>query len=170
MQSYASYRPTQFDAAGAFLPDRQDWLVLPCGTNRDADALTRANWESAVEMLGAVDPEGEDHEEHSFGHWGPGWFALILVRPGSKAAGVAEEIERAIENYPVLDDEKLSAIEWDDAERHWRALPIKDRIHEIGLHNQMPCRYCGWGTDDAVSIFAARREEPPDWFTYHSRD
>lgn len=105
MQTYSKFRPTQFDPQGLALPDNQEWLTVPCGRNRDSDALTRSNFRCALEMLGG---EGDDVEIHRFGHWANGWFEIILVKPDTSAAKIAFEIEDSLENYPVLDEEDFS--------------------------------------------------------------
>ena len=71
MQIYANYAPTGFDSAGAFLPDRQDWFVVPVGRNRDSGPASESNFKAALEMLGG---ESDDVEVCNFGHWACGWF------------------------------------------------------------------------------------------------
>jgi hypothetical protein len=58
-------------------------------------------------------------EVHRFGHWSPGWFEIILVRPGTAAAEVAVEIEERLEDYPLLDEEDFSRREWEDYLESW---------------------------------------------------
>ena len=110
MQKYSDYRPTGFDAAGLNLPDRQDWRVLPLLQTRDSGTLARSNVIAAREMLG----DGDDVEIHSFGHWACGWFEIIIVRPDSPAEVIARDICQRLEDYPVLDDDRHSEMEWDE--------------------------------------------------------
>jgi hypothetical protein len=114
MQTYREYQPTGFDAKGLGLHDRQDWIVAPVGRNRDSEVLSNVNFETALEMLGG---ESETVEVHRFGHWGPGWFEIILVSP--ERAQDVEEIEGALENYPVLDESKLSEKENEEYYHNW---------------------------------------------------
>ncbi len=118
MRTYSQFRPTGFDCSGLGCDDRQDWLVHPCGTNRDADALTRANFKAAILELENKD-DGPDYEVHRFGHWACGWFEIILVRPDTNAAKLAEECEASLESYPVLSDELFSRIEQEEADATW---------------------------------------------------
>jgi hypothetical protein len=126
LRTYGQYRPTAFDPAGAFLSsddpeeDRSPWLVGPCGLNRDSCSLDKANWRALRASLERVDPDGADHEVHRFGHWACGWFEIIIARPGSAAADDMEESARALDNYPVLDDEMLVEEEREDEDRSWR--------------------------------------------------
>lgn len=109
MTTYAEFSPTAFDRPGAFLDDRQDWIVAPCSQTRDSDALSVSNFEACLEMLGG---ESDQVEVHRFGHWGPGWFEIILAHPSleSKVA----EIQERLEDYPVLDEEDWSNREFED--------------------------------------------------------
>lgn len=116
MQTYGEFRPTSLDPAGLGLDDQQHWLVLPTSRTRDSDELAESNFATALEILGG---EGEDVEVHRFGHWGPGWFEIIIVRPDTDAAAEAASIECALADYPVLDDEDYSRREW---EAHSRAV------------------------------------------------
>lgn len=123
MEKYSEFRPTCFDSAGAFLDDRQDWLVCPVSRTRDSGPFNESNFEAALKILGG---ESEEVEVHRFGHWGPGWFEIIIVAPGSEAAKKAEEIEASLENYPVLDDEDLSRREYDGFLESWGCWGAKD--------------------------------------------
>lgn len=119
MITYREFRPTGFDRAGLGLDDRQDWLVAPVGTNRDADALTRSNWRVVLGDLESKDT-GEDLEVHRFGHWGPGWFEIILVRPGSECAKCAEAWENALSDYPVACESDFSEEESEESLKVWK--------------------------------------------------
>lgn len=151
---YASFRPTGFDPRGLGATDDPEdgpvgsWLVAPCGRNRDSGTLTESNFETLLRLLRAVDPDREDHAVHGFNHWGPGWFEIILVRPGSPAATVADEAEASLEDYPVLDDEDHSRREWEGACDYWQHAGLRDRIEACSRSR--------------VSIFAARRDDMPE--------
>lgn len=121
MERYGNWAPTGFDCKGlasdAITEDGTgaDWLVAPVGVNRDTGpgSIERSNWEVLRAELRAADPDGADHETHRFGHWGHGWFELMLVRPGSRCATIAAEAENSLANYPVLDEDDWSQREWD---------------------------------------------------------
>lgn len=157
MRTYREFQPTGFDARG-FLgdsigpeddPDVSDWLVLPVSRTRDSGCLDRCNFETALRLVRAADPEGTDHVSPRFGHWGPGWYEIILVRPESPAAKVAEAIESSLSDYPSLDDERLSEMEWDEAAEYWSHMSVRERVEMIRESR------CG------ASIFAARRDDIP---------
>lgn len=105
MQTYAEFRPTAFDRRGAFLDDdRRAWYVLPVTRTRDSGTFDQSNFETALRILGG---ESETCEVHRFGHWGPGWFEIILVHP--------ERTDRTAHRYPSVGLE-LHRLERDRAE------------------------------------------------------
>ena len=160
LDTYASFRPTCFDAAGYALADRADWYVLPVGVNRDSDTLARSNWRVALARLKAACPDGEGpdtYEVHRFGHWACGWFEVALVNPACEAAvAVAVDIAVALAGYPILSEEDFSDAEEDAARKTWQGMTTRDRIRTCARYK--------------VSIFAARREDYPDNDTGELRD
>lgn len=134
MQTYAEYRPTGFDAAGLGLPERQDWIVCPLIQTRDSNCLETSNFAAALEMLGG---ECETVEVHRFGHWGPGWYEIILVSPERAAA--VDDIAASLENYPVLDENDLSEREHEEYMASWESWGYEEFISalksEFGLNS-----------------------------------
>lgn len=125
MIRYREFAPTQFDVKGLGLPERADWLVAPVSKTRDSGCLDRANFDATLVSLGKT----ESVEVHRFGHWGPGWFEIILIDPtNTKAVAIAEDIERGLADYPVVDEMLLSEYEWEEAIEVWDNMSIKDKI------------------------------------------
>jgi hypothetical protein len=140
--TYAEFAPTGFDRSGAFLPDRQDWLVVPCGRNRDSGPLAESNFATALDSLGG---ESDTVEVHRFGHWACGWFEIILASP--EHTDDVEDIENSLADYPVLNDEDYSEREYTAAVNYWASMSVSERVD-----------YCRkW----RISRFAARRDELP---------
>ena len=115
LQAYKSFRPTEFDAPGLGLDDRQDWLVLPVGRNRDSDPLPKSNFYAALERMGG---ESETVEVHRFGHWACGWIENVIIHPSRATEG--EAIAAALDYYPILDDEDFRERERVCANATWR--------------------------------------------------
>lgn len=81
--------------------EKPDWVVV-VGQNRDSELLDSSNFDSALEMLGG---ESKNVAIERFGHWGCGWFELILVNPKSlKHVKIAFDIHESLDRYPVLDE------------------------------------------------------------------
>lgn len=94
--------------------DHGDFVVV-IGRNRDSNMLDESNFAAALEMLGG---ESSTVKVERFGHWGCGWFELIMVSPGApRKLQTAFEIKRALEHYPVLDDADYSERESEQRER-----------------------------------------------------
>lgn len=119
LERYGDFRPTAMDPRGLGLDDRQDWLVGPVTITRDSGPLDTSNWETALECFRALDPDGRDWEVHRFGHWGPGWFEIVLLNPGTAVAMEAAKIAAALSDYPVLDETDFSEREHEEANRVW---------------------------------------------------
>jgi hypothetical protein len=108
LKTYANFRPTSHDAAGLGCPDQQDWLVAPVTICPNvAECADESNWQAQLNALSEVDPDGNDHEVCSFGHWATS-FDIVLVRPGTAAAECAAELAERLENYPLLNEDDLS--------------------------------------------------------------
>lgn len=169
MIPYREFAPTGFDPEGLNAhdmgtdedPDRSEWLVAPVGRTRDSDPLAESNFSAFLRIVGG---ESDDVEVHRFGHWGPGWYEIILVRPGTTAATEAERAESSLTDYPVLDDMDYSAREWEASEETWKWMRLRDRV---SLIREARARAERWGCANPPSIFAARRDEIPDDPTGH---
>lgn len=139
MKPYKEHRPTQFDSH-IELENREDWLVLPVSRTRDSGPFSNSNFEMALKLLGG---ESDEVEVHRFGHWGPGWYEIILVKPDAKAEKEARDIETALANYPVLDDNDYSDRLQEDANETWkncyndksRLEYIRDHRSQFEFHN-----------------------------------
>lgn len=149
MQTYKRFAPTQFDSAG-LNGDRlgiSDWLVAPVIQTRDSGPLEQSNFAVFLDGIGG---ESDTVQVHRFGHWGPGWFEIIVIDPAdTERVQAAEEMEAALENYPILDDEDHSNREFEAACECWESMSVRDRVRWIQNHERH------------VSIFAARRAELP---------
>jgi len=124
MNPYKTHRPTGFDRAGAFLDDRQEWLVAPVSRTRDTGPLEESNFQAFLDGLGG---ESDSVEVHRFGHWGPGWYEIIIIDPKAEdIVALAQEMEDSLENYPVLDDEELFKLEQAAEQESWESWGRKD--------------------------------------------
>lgn len=147
MATYSQFRPTGFDVAGLGLPDRQDWVVIVTRT-RDSDVLGESNFAAALRILGG---ESDTCEVHRFGHWACGWFEVVLLDPCR--ATEAETIASMLEGYPVLDEDDLSAREWDAADELWSdTYDNRDRVHVL--------RRMSYTAESLAQLIAAARG---DW-------
>jgi hypothetical protein len=126
---YGDWAPTEWDGAGAFLDDRDEWTVGPVIRTRDSGPLELSNFAA---VLADVTRDAEQANEpdtvevHYFGHWACGHFELILAAPGSAAAAALEEWAGALENYPVADEEAYSRAELEATAEAWENWAASD--------------------------------------------
>lgn len=114
MEKFKDFQPTAIDLKGLGSKGQEDWLVLPTSRTHDTGPIEESNFAAALERLGG---ESDTVQVHSFNHWGPGWFEIIVVHPSRESE--AEEIEKSLENYPVLDEEDLFRREMEAAGEDW---------------------------------------------------
>lgn len=151
LKTYGEFRPTAFDShinIDDYDEPREGWLVAPVSQTRDSERLERSNFRV---VLADLDRDADGTVEvHSFGHWGHGWFEIILCKPGTKAAYVAQEWEDKLNNYPVASDDDYSNLEAQEVSAEWDRMSLSGRVREI-RNRDYPC-----------SVFAARRDEVPE--------
>ena len=156
MKTYRTFRPTSFDTAG-LAADRHgigEFLVLPISHTRDSGTIDRSNFRVALRELGG---ESDTVQVHRFGHWGPGWYEVILIDPSDdKAVAVAEELESSLADYPLLDESDHSELEFEETAEYWQRASVRDRVDAISHANvNAPDEW-------RISVFAARRDEIPE--------
>ena len=120
MQLYQDFAPTPMDRVGMPVrgeknPNMYDkWFVLPTMRTRDSSLLAESNWDAAIAMLEKrgdkqADEDGyDDYHTLCFGHLACGWVEIIVAKPLTPAAKIAKDIDAALADYPVLDDEDYS--------------------------------------------------------------
>lgn len=123
---YADFAPTGFDAKGLALPDRQDWLLCPVMRTRDSDNLTQSNWAAQLARLGG---ESETVEVRRFGHWGPGWFEVVLIDPTDETRVCdMESLRHELAQYGVMDEQDYWERENAEYLRSWAKWANRDFI------------------------------------------
>ena len=131
-------------------PDNYGGHVWPCyyvfmHRNRDSDALTRSNFECALKEIGG---ESDTVEIVSERHWAVGWVEWIAIHQDDiEALKRADRVMARLADYPVVDEDHYSDLEWDETMGLWENMTRGERIY--------------WLDRAGLSIFAARRAEFP---------
>lgn len=159
---WADWAPTQFDKPGYMAGDQGDWLIAPCSVTRDSGPLERSNWETLQADLRRVDVSEETWEIHRFGHWGPGWFEIIVLKPGSKAADVAQETYECLQNDPVLDENDFIDKQYECFDESWDMWLERDCMDDVGKH--LPTEELQEEWEDDHDAFLRARDLEPDEF------
>lgn len=182
MEPYKQHQPTGFDRAGAFLPDRQDWLVAPVTQTRDSGPIDESNFHSFLKGLGG---ESDDVEVHRFGHWACGWYEIILVDAKASAiVALAQEMEDTLEGYPVLDEQDLSEREskaeqegWDSWARRDFSSDLKRKVESdwngTSEHGYQPKEIDdGFDllTEENIDHLWSNGADKADWICQHASD
>jgi hypothetical protein len=142
------------------LDEQQDWIVAPVIITRDTcDAITLSNWQAQGRIL---DENKAEYEIHRFGHWGPGWFEIMLVNPDGEQSVV--DIQAALANYPVLDEMLCSEIECEQESESWESWGRLDFIRELERADMLPEDSDGLPDHDAVdSLWHSSLEALEGW-------
>lgn len=113
----------------AYWGDHGAWLAV-LGQSRDSAALEKSNFRVACKMLAEVDDDC--YHVDSENHWAVGWVETLLVDPSNAAAvAVAEDIQRALADYPVLDDSDYSELETEECDENWDNWARRDAEDEL---------------------------------------
>lgn len=109
------------------------------GHTRDSETLEESNWIGFLRDH----PENFDEETNKgilvarFGHWGCGWFELILVHETDfELLKEMDELREALDDYPVYDDELFSQMEMDE-----QFETVKSEFEYIMRHNDFEIEY-----------------------------
>lgn len=99
-----------------------------CGQSRDSDALERSNFAC---MLSAIGGESETVTVVRESHWAVGWVEWIAIHQDDGAAlQVADQLQERLADYPVIDDEHYSELEWNEAADYWDSLSPRAKVQE----------------------------------------
>lgn len=113
------------------MPDHYVGAVWPAtyvflGQHRDSDALTRSNFECALRAIGG---ESETVTVVRESHWAVGWVEWIGIHQDDEnALREADAIRAALADYPVVDDDHFSELEWDEAADYWESLSPRQKV------------------------------------------
>jgi len=167
LQRYRDWSPTQFDSRGLGLNDpdednRQDWYVCPVTQTRDSQCLERSNFASFLAALGKSDTV----EVHRFGHWGPGWFEIILVSPLDPLSVLtAQELSDALEDCPVVDEDHYSRIKNEQYDEDWHNFMCRDFARAISDKLTGSCEVNGHELDAIEDIlYDADSDALREWY------
>lgn len=141
----------------------KDWDNYFClvSLNRDSDPIERVNFETARKILSKW--EGEEVSATlpgdipcqeiqvtvaSANHWAVGWVETLLIHKDASEDALTEaaEIICSLADYPCLNDERLSDLEWEEANQTWDHMSARERTYiakRIGI--KRPGLATRWG-------------------------
>ena len=141
LQRYA--RPRDFADFAQF--DRKEYYVA-YEQHRDSDTATRSNFCSILKAIGG---ESETVLVLRDSHFAVGYVEGIYIHESdTTACEIANQILAKLEDYPIVNEDDWSELEWETAADYWEHMGIRERIE--------------WCQKYRVSPFAARRNEIPE--------
>ena len=112
---FGEFRPTRMDERGLGSEGKADWFVMPIAQNRDSNTIERSNFEVMQQCFSEKDEEQSSYEIHRFGHWGPGWFEILVFNPtNSVLLELAQSLKTQKDLHIVLDEDHWLQLEIDD--------------------------------------------------------
>jgi hypothetical protein len=129
--------PSGWDSLNNYIGDIPDaeWLCLMTRT-RDSDSVTESNWRVALAQLGGESDDGEGEVQvFHFGHWACGWWEALAVRSGGEKEKIAQQLFEELEDYPILDEEDLFNLRYENADALWNQMDARQKIRMIRNNN-----------------------------------
>jgi hypothetical protein len=125
--------PSVWDSLNNYMGDVPDaeWFCLMTRT-RDSDSLTESNWRVALRKLGGEsDDGGAEVQVFHFGHWACGWWEALAVRSGGEKENIAQQLFEEMEDYPILDEQDLFDLRYENADSLWNQMDARQKIRMI---------------------------------------
>ena len=184
LERWSSDGPTAFDTAANYGgEDMGGTYVAPVSISRDtADALTLSNWRVVTAELEPLCKHDESGI-HRFGHWGCGWYELLLIHESdTKALKAADAWAASLADYCVADESDLIEAEheaeceaWDAwAASEWHGA-VEKRLKELAA--PPPDADCYWEdelmeavSDEALAALWAEVVQELNWSVEHLSD
>lgn len=96
------------------------------GQSRDSDALERSNFTAMLDLLGG---ESDTVTVVREGHWACGWVEWIAIDASDETAcAAADAAMERLEDYPALDEDAWSNLEWEEASDYWDSLSPRAKV------------------------------------------
>ena len=134
---FKDYQPSAFDSNSNYISwDREtednvaEWFVVPLIKTRDSRLLEQSNFETATKLLHG---ESDNVMILNFGHWSCGHYDLILVKPDTPEQQILEDMIEQLDNYPVLDDQHYSELEFNATHENIKSEIPSDLITDLDI-------------------------------------
>lgn len=110
-----------------------DYYGSGCGQSRDSDCLERSNFACMLKELGG---ESDTVLVIRESHWAVGWVEWIAIHESDdKALAIADDIQKRLRDYPVINEDHFSETEYEEANEVWtNCYNDKDRLEYVKKH------------------------------------
>lgn len=149
----------------AYWGDSDDWFVA-YGIHRDSDVLERANFEALRRMAESGELSEDDRAEYgdeyrieTASHWLVGYTKTLLINPhlDSETLASIEEAIGGMKDYPVIDEELWSELEYEEA-----CETAENALYELGIDQEIRRDVAPYVVAYATEINPGTGEYP-DW-------
>jgi hypothetical protein len=124
-----------------------DYYSAGVGQSRDSSTLERSNFAAMLADLGG---ESETVIVVRESHWAVGWIEWIAIHATDDVAlGVADRNVERMADYPVLDEDAWSELEWNEAADYWDSMTPRAKVREAMYERDR----CHWLSDKPVWIY-----------------
>ena len=138
----------------------KNWYQSRCTRSRDSDPLDESNFITALERLGG---ESVYVQVHRYRHWANGWDEIILVdNTHEKSVEKLRQMEKDMEEYPVLDEHHYSKLENEEMLTAWAAITQEEREDLCKKHVLVNAYHPYLSDEDNLTQIAKNIEEIPD--------
>lgn len=110
---------------------------------RDCDRYNRSNFAVVKRMLESA---GVTVEIVRYSHWVCGWIDHLLCEDTNESRELILKIRECHEDYPILDDDHHSQLEYDEIIEFWETCTVEDRAEYLREANINPY----WAKDDTL--------------------
>lgn len=143
------------------IPDPENWTIYHTA-HRDSDIVDRCNAQEIEKLLQEfVDADEPTVVSTTFSHWAVGWIDALIIRVYAPDGTITPAFSAlydalcSLQDYPVLNDEALSELEYDETQESWSSYGRSD--FEDSLLELLSERF-----DDEGGTFAPRSDHHCD--------
>ena len=93
-----------------------DYYVLISWQPDQWDSLAQSNYEFITDEF---DARKLPYREGNFGSWAGSFTAILIHKDDAESVELGNEMTEQMEHYPVLDEDRYSELQWEQAEDIW---------------------------------------------------
>ena len=114
-------RPSEYKRPPNYIGDEHYGTYSAYAIHRDSDPIERANFQVMDELVTDASIDVLENDEMPYitreSHWAVGWLDTLRVPMTNEAAVIAlAEAMQRLEDYPILDEDLASTLEWEENE------------------------------------------------------
>jgi hypothetical protein len=114
-------RPSEYRRPPNYIGEEHYGTYSAYAVHRDSDPIDRANFQVMDELVTDASADVLDNDLMPYitreSHWAVGWLDTLRVPMENESAVIAlAEAMQRLEDYPILDEDLVSTLEWEENE------------------------------------------------------